>query len=200
MIPAAMNLEGALAIYGYPVVFLGALAEGEMVLLAAGYLARRHHLAYGPVVLCAVAAGVLGDETLFFLGRAYGEKLLDRLPRVLRARASQAKRAVGEHPVRVLLSMRFVYGMRILLPLLCGMSTIPVGRYVRYNVATAIVWATLITGLGFAFGAAAEALLAEVERYEVWFVLLLPALALVLHRASKWLRGRMVPDTNEDDP
>ncbi len=187
---STLSLATIVAAYGYPVVVLGAMIEGESVLIAAGYLAHRHHLELWKVIACAAAGGTVGDQAFFFLGRAYGERLVARLPKSLRERAARGRASVQANPVRVLLAMRFLYGMRIVLPILCGASTMSVSRYVRYNLATAIVWATLFAGVGFLFGAAAQAALKEIERFEAIVLIALVGVVVAVHLGSGWLRHR----------
>ena len=98
--------------YGYGAVALGALAEGETVLLLAGYGAHRGWLEWPWVVLVAALAATLGDQFFFFLGRWFGPQLVKRfsgleknLPRVQRLLHRGAPWAI--------VSVRFLYGLRI---------------------------------------------------------------------------------------
>jgi len=68
--------------YGYAAVALGAFAEGETVLLFAGYGAQRGWLEWPLVVGVAALAATLGDQTFFFLGRWFGPQLLARYPQL----------------------------------------------------------------------------------------------------------------------
>ena len=167
----------------------------------AGYVAHRQHMPVALVAGCAALGGTLGDLGYFLLGRRFGEGALLRLPTSIRAGAARARAAVRRNAVRVLLAMRFLYGMRIALPVLCGVSRMSLPRFARYNVATAIVWSAMFTGLGYGFGAAATAAIREVERYE-WLVISgIVVLALLMHPASKRLRQWMDPtDSPNSEP
>jgi membrane protein DedA with SNARE-associated domain len=180
--------------YGYPLILLGAIVEGETVLIVAGYLAHRGNMDVTLVATCAAVGGAIGDLSCFLLGRFFGGRSLLMLPAWIRAGADRARNAVESNPVRVLLMMRFLYGMRIALPVLCGASTMKASRFVRYDVATAIVWSAVFTGIGYGFGAVAMAAIHTVARYQ-WFVLgAIIAVGLLLHAASRPLRRLVVPD------
>ena len=56
-----MSLSDLLANYGYPVVFLGTLLEGETILALAGFAAHRGHLQLPAVVGLATAGSALVD-------------------------------------------------------------------------------------------------------------------------------------------
>jgi membrane protein DedA with SNARE-associated domain len=189
----AVDIPELIGTYGYPLVILGAIAEGETVVIAAGYVAHRQHLSVLGVVACAALGGSLGDLGYFLLGRRYGERALLRLPRSLRAGTARAREAVHRNPVRVLLSMRFLYGLRIALPLLCGASSMSARRFAAYNVATAIAWSACFTAIGYAFGAAATAALRQIERYEWGLLAAAVVLGLVVHLLLKRLRPWIEP-------
>lgn len=188
-----MNLDALLATYGYPLVFVGSVVEGEVIVIAAGYFAHRHHLSIALVAGAAALGGAVGDLGYFSLGKRYGERGIRRLPASIRADAERARGAVQTNPVRVLLAMRFLYGLRVLLPMLCGASPMRLGRFARYDVATAIAWSAIFSGIGYGFGTAAEAAIDEIEHYEWCVIPVLLAIAFVMHRASKRLSPLVAP-------
>jgi membrane protein DedA with SNARE-associated domain len=179
--------------YGYPLVFAGAIVEGETVLIVAGYLAHGHGLDVTLVASFAAAGGAVGDVGCFLLGRFFGARVLLMLPVWARAGATRMRGAVESRPVRVLLVMRFLYGMRIALPALCGASTMKLSKFLRYDVATAAVWSAVFTGIGYGFGAAAMATIHEIGRYQWLAVCGIVAIGWLLHRASKPLRRVVMP-------
>lgn len=44
--------------------------------------------------------------------------------------------------------VRFMYGLRILGPIVIGVSDVPAWRFVLFNAIGAAIWALLITALG----------------------------------------------------
>jgi len=59
-----MSISSLIEHYGYAAVFAGSFAEGESVLLAAGFAAHRGLLELPLVMLAAFVAGTLGDQLL----------------------------------------------------------------------------------------------------------------------------------------
>jgi len=87
-----------------------------------------------------------------------------------------------------MLAMRFAYGIRLPLPILCGASGVTPARFFRYNVATGLAWALLFTGVGYATGAAAATAFRNIEHVATWALLASIAVAaatpLVLERIA----------------
>ena len=151
--------------WGYPAVFLGTLLEGETILLAAGFAAHRGLLDWRWVMLVAVIGATLGDQLAFLLGRWKGAALISRIP-ALACHAPRAYALLQRHHVGFILANRFLYGLRIAGPIVIGMSGIPLARFSLLNLIGAVLWAAVITASGYAFGAALESWIADIERIE----------------------------------
>ncbi|MGJ7610051.1 MULTISPECIES: DedA family protein [unclassified Variovorax] len=168
-----MSVPGLLADYGYLAVFVGSLLEGETVLVLAGFAAHQGYLFFPWVVAVAFCGGTLGDQIFFFIGRRYGHALLRRLPR-LADRAGRIDRLLLRHHAALIVGVRFMYGLRIVGPIVIGMSQVPARRFLLFNMIGAAIWAPLVAGAGFLFGRTMQGLFEGLERYE-WIA----ALAIV---------------------
>jgi membrane protein DedA with SNARE-associated domain len=152
--------------YGYWAVFAGTLLEGETILLAAGFAAHQGLLDWRLVVLIAFAGGTLGDQLAFLLGRWRGNALIARFPALAR-RVPQVHRLLERFNVVLILMVRFLYGLRIAGPVIMGTSRIPLARFSILNMIAAALWAALVVGAGYAFGAATGSVLNHVRHIEV---------------------------------
>jgi len=169
-----VNLPGLIEQYGYWAVLGGTLLEGESVLLLAGFAAHRGYLDLPSVVGVAIFGSFLGDQVFFYLGRHQGIKLLNRYPRyAVKVAIAQARLARYHTPL--ILAMRYLYGLRAVLPFAIGMSSISATRFQALNLAGAVLWSVTIAGGGYLFGHLVEQILGDLERYEK---ILLVALAL----------------------
>lgn len=181
-----MDLAALIGSYGYWAVAVGCLLEGETVLLLAGFAAHRGYLALPWVMAVAAAAGFAGDMGFFLLGRRFAPQILARWPRIgaLRPRLDGWLHRYGAW---VVLAVRFLYGFRVAGPVLIGASGMPWQRFALFNLLGAMLWAVLLSSIGWFFGQTAELLLGELQRYE-------GALALVLLAAAVgyavWVRVR----------
>ena len=179
-----MSLPGLLADYGYLAVFIGCLLEGETILVLAGFAAQQGLLSLPIVFGLAFVGGTLGDQIFFFLGRRYGESLLQRLPRIAGA-AKRVNRLLLRYDAWLIIGVRFMYGLRIAGPIVIGMSEVPAMRFLAFNLLGAAIWAVLVTGVGFGFGQSLQWLMAELVYFEEAGVLLIVGVAVligVVHR------------------
>jgi len=185
-----MDLAALIGTYGYWAVALGCLLEGETVLLLAGFAAHRGYLQWPVVVAVAAAAGFAGDMAFFLLGRRFAPQILARWPQV----AAQRQRLDGwlqRYDAWVVVSVRFLYGFRIAGPVLIGASGMAWTRFAAFNALGAVLWAVLLTGLGWFFGQAAQALLGKAQHYEGWLALgvIVVALGYALWSRRRARRG-----------
>lgn len=181
-----MDLEALLHSYGYALIFLGVLAEGETLLLLGGYFAQQGYLSLGGVLLTAYVGAVCGDQMFFHLGRRHAKKILARFPR-LRERVNVALTKVEKHQAKVVLSMRFIWGLRIALPVSLGLTDMRAGKYFWLDLIAAAVWATTFSLLGYGAGHVISDLIEDLKRYEFW---IFGALVLVALVAFIWHAGK----------
>ena len=176
--------------YGLLAVFLGCVAEGETAALLGGFFA--HQAIFTPWQAYGAAfAGAFVGDTLFFIA---GRRLLDR-PKLARLRDTPAfARALGwidRHPDLFVLANRYVYGLRLVGGVAAGASSIPTGRFLALNAASAAIWAALFSGAGYAFGLGAEAAVGgALERHERLLVGLGMAVATLVAARLVVLRRR----------
>ncbi len=179
-----MDIGTAIQDYGYPVVFAGSLLEGETVVALGGLAARRGYLELHWVVACAAAGGFLGDQFFFALGRCYGERLLQRYPRLKPAMA-RVDVLVARYENWIVIGLRFMYGLRIAGLLAIGMSRIGWLRFAGLNLVGALLWAHLFVAAGYLLGAALELLMDDLERIDHWLFIALAMVGIAL-----WLAWR----------
>jgi membrane protein DedA with SNARE-associated domain len=177
-----IDIPGLIETYGYFAVFIGAFLEGETILALAGLAAHRGYMDFWAVVGIALVAGFLGDQFFFFLGRFRGTEILARFPD-MQARAHRFDDLLARWHAPLIVGIRFMYGFRILGPIMLGMGRVPAWKFLVYNLIGATIWAPLIAGLGYLFGSALEAVLHDVKQYELWAAM---ALLLVFLCAFLW--------------
>lgn len=183
-----MDLSHLLETYGYVVVFLGTLVEGESVLMLGGYLAHRGYLDLPGVIATAFAGAVCGDQFFFYLGRRHAHGFLKRLP-LLHAKVEGALHRVEQHQVKLVLFMRFMWGLRIAMPVAIGMTKMSVHRFFWLNLLSAAFWSVAFALVGFSTSQVLAKGFEGFHQYEKWIVGGLAAIAVVV-LATRWLRAR----------
>jgi membrane protein DedA with SNARE-associated domain len=119
------------------------------------------------VIALAMVAGFLGDQFYFYLGRLKGPKLLARFPHA-RERAQRFDAMLARWHAPLIIGIRFMYGFRVVGPILLGMGRVPAWKFLVYNFIGAAIWAPLIACIGYFFGSAVHTALGHLKRYELW--------------------------------
>ena len=182
------DLAGLIDLYGYYAVAVGAFLEGETVLALAGFAAYRGYLDFWTVCAVAATCGFLGDQCYFFLGRHQGCRVLARFPGA-EARAQRFDAMLARWHAPLIIGIRFMYGFRILGPVMLGMGRVPAWKFMVFNFIGAAIWAPLITAIGYLFGSALQSMLRDLKHVEEWAVGAIVVIGLgicLIH----WLRGR----------
>ncbi len=181
-------LTDFMAQYGYLAVLAGSMLEGETVLLLAGFAAHQGYLSFPLVAVLAFCGGGLNDQVFFFLGRRYGRALFNRFPS-WQPKIEKVHALVRRFHSLVIVMIRFLYGLRIVGPIIIGTSGIPPWRFLVFNMIGAAIWAVLLPGVGYFLGEALTRALPHLAHYEALFLLLLAGTALVIGLAHRLLRG-----------
>ncbi|EBN7765205.1 DedA family protein [Salmonella enterica] len=178
-----MDINTLITHYGYAALVIGSMAEGETVTLLGGVAAHQGLLKF-PLVAAAVAlGGMMGDQLLYLLGRCYGGKILRRFPRY-HTKIRRAQKMIQRHPYLFVIGTRFMYGFRVVGPLLVGASRLPPKIFLPLNIIGALVWALLFTTLGYLGGEVIAPWLHDLDqhlRHGVWLIL-----AIVLVVGVRW--------------
>ena len=167
--------------YGGPVLFVWAWLQGEAAVIVGGSLAAQGYWPWWAIWLVAVVPATAGHQLYFYLGRRFGERLLARLPARFAPAVARARALVLANDARIMLAMRFAYGVRLPLPILCGASGVAPLRFFRYNLGTGLAWALVFTLVGYAFGVAATAAFGRVAHYGTWVLTSAVAVGLAIH-------------------
>lgn len=170
--------------FGYFALFLGTFFEGETILVLAGFLAFRGYMDINLVVVVAFFGSYAGDQLWYYMGRKHGRKLLARKPR-WQLMGDKALEHIRKHPDIWVLSFRFVYGLRTVMPVAIGLSGYPPLRYLILNGIGAAIWALALGAAAYHFGAVLEGMLGSVKKYKLWVLGALLVLGFGL-----WLRRR----------
>jgi membrane protein DedA with SNARE-associated domain/membrane-associated phospholipid phosphatase len=151
----AYVLIGLLA-FGEAAAFVGLVLPGETALLLGGVLAATGRVSLPVLLVVAAMAAVLGDSVGYEVGRHAGGPLRrSRLGRRIgEQRWARAERFVLRRGGPAVLLGRWVGVLRALVPALAGMTRMPYRRFLAWNLAGGITWATTVVLAGYAAGAA----------------------------------------------
>ncbi|MEO5367980.1 MAG: DedA family protein [Magnetococcus sp. WYHC-3] len=168
------HLELFLAEYGLLAILIGTFFEGETIVAVAGFLANDGLLDPVNVAACAFAGSYAGDQFWFYLGRRFSNhRLVQYVTR--RPAFGVVLQRIERNPILLIMSFRFIYGIRNITPVAIGLSRVSAIKYLIFNGIAALIWAISFTAMGYVFGQAVERILGRVADMQIK---ILAALAL----------------------
>ncbi len=157
------SLQAFLHNYGYAAVFLvialessGLPLPGEATLITAAiYAATTQALALPLIILWASAGAIVGDNVGFWVGRRFGLTLLLRYGK--HVGLDEPKLKLGQylfakHGGKIIFFGRFVAVLRALAAVLAGANNYPWRKFLVFNSAGGIVWASLYGSAAYLLG------------------------------------------------
>jgi membrane protein DedA with SNARE-associated domain len=186
--------------YGLVLLFAAVAIEsagvpipGETTLIVAAYLARpeQHHFSLLAVIIVASIAAIIGDNIGYWVGRAGGRGLLNRWS-VTRRHSERvlppAERFFKRHGPKTVFIARFVALLRVTVAVLAGITHMRWWKFLLWNAAGGIAWATAVSLLSYEAG---KAVAETVNRYGLYGVLGLIALGVIVFLALRLWRRRL---------
>ncbi len=133
--------------YAYVLLFLGVIIEGETPLVIASVMANQSYLNLTPVILIGFFSALIGDQLCFLLARTKGKLWLQKST-FLSKRMEKIIIMIQNNDVYVILIMRFLYGLRVLVPFFLGLTNISWKRYFVFNLIGVTIWIIVFTTVG----------------------------------------------------
>lgn len=180
-------MEAFIAHFGVIAVFLGAVFDGDLVLLLAGVIAHMGLMNLWVAIGLASAGCFTGDFVCYVLGRARSDAI--RNSRVYLKVGPTVERVANRVGAWQIVAARFMYGTRVATMLFWGAHRLPVARFVLINGLGCAMWGLILGLLGYSASTGAAALLGKVKRVELW---LLGAIVLfvVVFLIIRWMVNR----------
>ncbi len=181
-----------LLVYKYWVVAAGALIEGEIILMMAAAAAYHGHIVVYNVALFAAVGAIVHDHVLYALGLLFRERFEQIKERYVIA--AKVERLIQRYGIYFVCSFRFLYGVRTLTPLMLGAAQKFSWRQYTFCVClSAVIWACLITYLGYTFAIAFEWLIGVFKSVKsiIVYVVLGVIVMIVSIFLLRWLLRRI---------
>ncbi len=151
--------------WGYLVIFvvvmlecqalLGLFLPGESLVLLGGFLAGQGVFDPPFLVFVISLAAIAGDSIGYELGRVLGLDWLGRHGRRLGVRQENLDRVrsfIARHGGKAVFASHFTHLMRALMPFFAGASRMRYRRFVAFNAAGCVAWASAFVAIGYLAG------------------------------------------------
>jgi membrane protein DedA with SNARE-associated domain len=137
--------------YGYLALMFGTFFEGETAILIASSLIHKGVFELPYTILFAFAGSFISDWIYYLVGRLNGKYFINQKPK-LKQLADPITNLFNRYQLQLLLSYRFLYGFRVVIPVIIGMSGFHPSRYLFYTIISGLIWATIVTSIGYTIG------------------------------------------------
>jgi dephospho-CoA kinase len=173
-------------------IFLGLLIPAEATVLVAAFMADAGYFEVEHVLLATLAGGFLGDQIGYVLGRTTGRRAAvreGRLGRLWRRHEARATLLFQKRSLLAVTLARFISFVRTLMPWFAGMTRMPYGRFLLYDLLGVTGWGVASVAAGYLAGRSWHVLASALGTASTIIVLLL-ALAMggVALRARRRMR------------
>jgi membrane protein DedA with SNARE-associated domain len=181
-----MSLESIVVQFGYPALVIGLLFEGETMLVLGAFMAHRGYLNLPLVILIGWIVSFASDEFFFWMGRSKGSQFLESRP-AWKPHVEKAKSLLGRNTTVLFLGIRFMYGLRTVLPFVIGMSKLDPKKFVPLNFIGAFLWALTFGLAGHLIGRLMASIFEDVREHELMIAIgiILIGAGFVLYRRFK---------------
>ena len=112
---------GWLKEYGYVILFLWSVIEGEMGLIMGGILSHTGDLQYFFTVFVAGLGGFTGDQIYFYIGR-FNKGYIQRKLHTQRRKFAIAHILLRKYGWPIIFMQRYMYGLRTVIPMSIGIT------------------------------------------------------------------------------
>lgn len=138
--------------YGYPILFVWSMMEGELGLVMAGLLSHTGHMNVFLAIFVAGVGGFVGDQFWFYVGR-YNKKYTLEFFRSHRRKVALAHLLLKKYGWPIIFIQRYLYGLRTIIPMAIGTTRYDKRKFALINLISAFIWAALTIVLTYVFGA-----------------------------------------------
>lgn len=157
---------GWLKEYGYVILFLWSILEGEMGLIMGGILSHTGDMQYFMTVFIAGLGGFTGDQFYFYIGR-FNKGFIQRKLHNQRRKFAIAHLLLKKYGWPIIFLQRYMYGFRTVIPMSIGITKYSGKKFALINLLSAWVWAAITVTPAYYFGNEILVLLAYAKEH--WY-------------------------------
>jgi len=145
----------------YIFAFLGAVFEGTFIMILAGVLYKFGYFKFWALTTVLISGYFINGLIFYLIGKYGGNKILEKWGK----RAHLTKNLIEKleeyfknHSAKTLFITRITYGFSMWAFIIAGSFKMKFKKFFIVSIIAAIVWVTILLGLGYIFGVSYRAL------------------------------------------
>jgi membrane protein DedA with SNARE-associated domain len=128
--------------YGYIVLFVWSILEGEMGLIMGGIMSHTGDMNLYTAIFVAGLGGFTGDQIYFFIGRL-NKGFIQRKLYKQRRKFAIAHLLLKKYGWPIIFMQRYLYGLRTVIPMSIGITKYSAKKFALINLLSAWAWAAI---------------------------------------------------------
>lgn len=137
--------------YGYIILFVWSILEGETGLVMAGVMSHTGDMNIYLAIFIAGLGGFAGDQIYFYIGR-YNKGYITKNLVSQRSKFALAHLLLKKYGWPVIFVQRYMYGLRTVIPMAIGLTRYNAKTFAFINLLSAWVWAAITIIPAYIFG------------------------------------------------
>ncbi len=137
--------------YGYIILFIWSMLEGESGLIMAGLLSHTGDMSIFMAIFVAGLGGFAGDQVYFYIGR-FNKKYVYRKLKGQRRKLALAHLLLKKYGWPIIFAQRYMYGLRTVIPISIGLTRYDAKTFALINLLSAWCWGALTIVPAWYFG------------------------------------------------
>lgn len=134
--------------------FIMPFLPGDALIFAIGMIAAKGELDIYLILPLLIVAALLGDNVNYFVGKRFGNWILNREDSFLikKTHIEKAKAFFDEKGKNAIIIARFIPVVRTIVPFICGTTNFSYKIFLLYSFIGAVLWVGCIGVLGYFLG------------------------------------------------
>ena len=171
--------------YGYAILFLWSILEGESGLVMAGLFTHTGDMNLLTAIVVAGLGGFAGDQLYFYIGR-FNKAYVHRKLKHQRRKLALAHLLLKRHGWPIIFMQRYLYGLRTVIPISIGLTGYSAKKFALINLCSALCWSSIIIIPVWYFG---DEILGVIKYARAHWYFALPFIATLLGVAYYYINA-----------
>lgn len=185
--------------FGYLLVFLGMIIEGDAVLFTAAFLTRTNNFDLGDMFLVVLSGSFVGDILWYHLGLklnnyqklAFLRAWMDKISKPLDPQ-------LHKRPFKIIFISKFLYGLHHAILMRAGNLKFPVKKFMQIDATAIVAWIMIVGGLGYLSGVSFSFFKHYLRFAEIMLVVGLLAFLSLIHFIRPWMIKSFADNSNKN--